>query len=86
MTDIFRSAEYARAASTASISDMTAACLTGKCNCESANSCKLARCNNCDYPIDRKSRQTLVDHWSDESEVCPDCNGPLNDKRIYGAL
>ena len=84
MADIFRSAEYARVKA-----ERTAVkvgdCLTGKCGCESAAKCKFARCDNCDYPIDRATRMTLVDHWCEEHDVCPTCDGPLNERRVNGS-
>lgn len=85
MADIFRSAEYARATlerRTAKVST----CLNGKCGCVNAEVCKFARCNNCDYPIDRATGKSLVDHGCDEYDVCPDCDGPLNERRVYGSL
>lgn len=85
MADIFRSAEYARATlarRSAKVSD----CLSGKCGCENAGNCRFARCDNCDYPKDRTTGKTLVDHGCDEYDVCPDCDGPLNERRVYGSL
>lgn len=85
MADIFRSAGYARttlARRDAKVSD----CLSGKCACENAGKCKFARCDNCDYPKDRATGKTLVDHGCDEYDVCPDCDGPLNERRVYGSL
>jgi hypothetical protein len=61
-------------------------CLKGKCECASAAECKFARCDNCDYPKDHVTGKTLVDHRCRDHEICPDCDGPLNDQRIYGAL
>ena len=85
MADIFRSAEYARAGM-ARREAKVSTCLNGKCGCDSASACKFARCDNCDYPVDRATRKTLVDHWCDDHDICPTCDGPLNDRRVNGSL
>lgn len=63
-------------------------CLTGKCGCEGGaeDPCKFKRCGNCDYPVDPRTGKTLVDHVCDDHDICPDCAGPLNDRRVYGSL
>lgn len=62
-------------------------CIFGKCDCRSAAVCKFTRCKNCDWPIGDDGK-TLVDHGGQDEhlEVCPDCGGPLNERRVYGAL
>lgn len=82
MGDIFRSAEYARL----KLNPKVRECLKGKCACVNAEQCKFARCDNCDYPKDRVTGKTLVDHGCDEYDVCPTCDGPLNERRVYGSL
>lgn len=82
VADIFRSAEYARLR----VNPKVRECLKGQCCCANAAQCKYARCSNCDWPVDRESRKTLVDHSCDEYDTCPVCDGPLNERRIYGSL
>lgn len=60
-------------------------CIFGKCGCADASVCKFARCNNCDNVVGAY-KKTLVDHSCEEWETCPDCGGPLNERRVYGAL
>lgn len=60
-------------------------CIFGKCGCASAEACRFWRCENCDNVVDSGGR-TLVDHYCEEYDVCPDCGGPLNERRVYGAL
>jgi hypothetical protein len=61
-------------------------CLNGKCDCESASKCKFTRCDNCDYPIDSITHKSLVDHYCEDHNICPMCDGPLNERRINGPL
>ena len=82
MADIFRSAEYARL----KVNPKVRECLNGQCRCVNAGACKYARCSNCDYPVDRETKKTLVDHGCDDWDVCPYCDGPLSERRIYGSL
>ena len=81
MAEIFRSAEYARL----KLNPKVRECLKGKCRCANASECKYARCNNCDYPVDRVTGRTLVDHSCNDYDTCPTCCGPLNERRIYGS-
>lgn len=60
-------------------------CIFGKCGCRRAAECKFDRCKNCDFIVDAEGK-TLVDHSCDEHETCPDCGGPLNERRVYGSL
>jgi hypothetical protein len=60
-------------------------CLSGECVCRDASECRFKRCGNCDYPVSGDGK-TLVDHVCDDHDICPDCDGPLNDQRIYGSL
>lgn len=62
-------------------------CLKGKCGCEGGaeDPCKFKRCSNCDYPISDDGK-TLVDHASEDHDICPYCDGPLSERRIYGSL
>ena len=60
-------------------------CIFGKCGCRSAAVCKFKRCGNCDWPINANGR-TLVDHSCEDWDICPECGGPLNERRVYGAL
>ena len=82
MVDIFRSAEYARL----KVNPKVRECLKGACRCDNASTCKYARCSNCDYPVDRATRMTLVDHGCEDHDCCPFCGGPLNERRVYGSL
>lgn len=84
MSDIFRSAEYARV-KVVRASTKVGDCLKGKCVCNSASECRFKRCGNCDYPTTEEGK-TLVDHSCRDYETCPVCDGPLNDNRIYGSL
>jgi len=70
---------------TATAPNQIEACLGGTCDCSNASACSFTRCKNCDNPIGENGK-TLVDHSCEEHETCPDCDGPLNDRRIYGAL
>lgn len=60
-------------------------CLNGTCDCQDAAVCKFKRCANCDYPVSDGGK-TLVDHSCEEYDTCYLCDGPLNDRRIYGSL
>ncbi len=62
-------------------------CLSGECKCQGGaeDPCRFKRCSNCDYPVSEDGK-TLVDHSCEEWDVCPECGGPLNDRRIYGSL
>ena len=62
-----------------------AECIEGKCGCADATACKFVRCKNCDGIMDAAGK-TLVDHSCEEWDICPDCGGPLNESRVYGAL
>lgn len=43
------------------------------------------RCANCDNPIDAQGK-TIVDHACEDHDICPDCRGPLDQRRVYGLL
>lgn len=55
-------------------------CLTGKCDCGTAASCKFKRCKNCDSCVGEDGK-TLED-WCGtgeiyEDRICPDCGSVL---------